>query len=106
MAVHDRHDVGPRLVDFGVNEALAEHPAVALVERPAVETELHDVIGGDHRGAAGARHEEAARIGRRAEAQMTEAVGDHALVGQDAVADHEVLDQFRHRGLPRRLLRG
>jgi hypothetical protein len=106
MAVHDCHDFGPRLVDLGMNEALAEHPAVALVERLAVEPELHHVAGGDHRGTACARHEETPRIGWRAEAQVTKAIGNHALIGQNAIADDEVLGQLRHRGLRlRRLLR-
>ena len=39
---------GPRLVDLGVNIALAEHLAAALVLRLAAEVELDDVLGGDH----------------------------------------------------------
>ncbi len=105
VIVHHRADIGPRLKDAAMDRALAVHDAAALVDRVAVEVEFHDVVARHQFRAARARHEEAVGPLRMPQADMAEAV-DHALVRQDPVGDHQILEmllQRRHRFLPKRV---
>src|SRR5204862_8116032 len=95
MAVNDGHHVRPRFVDFAVDEAFQEHRAAAGIDRIAVEIEFHDVAGGDQRRRQRPRHQEAIWIARMARADMAEGI-DHAEVGEDAAAGHDIPKQ---RGL-------
>ena len=92
MAVHDGVDVGPRLVDFAVDEALDVHEPPGLIDRIGIEVVLHDVGGGDDRRRLRARQEIAVRRMGMADRHMAVAV-EHALVGEDAVRRDEVLDR-------------
>ena len=96
MIVHDRVYVRPSLVDRGVDEALDIRMAPPRVERGARYVELHQVVGGDERGCAGARHDEVRRPFGMAAAHVPERV-DHALAGQDAVGGKQVVDRDGER---------
>jgi hypothetical protein len=92
MGVHDRHDVGPRLEDRRVNEPLKIERALVVAGRLPVESELDDVFGADQLGRDRAGDQKAARILRMPDADMAIGV-DHVLLGENAVGDHEILDQ-------------
>jgi len=91
MAVHHRVDVGARLVDLGMDEALGIDRALVRPDELAVEAELLDVGRDDKAWRARPRHEETLRIVGMAGADMPVAV-DHVLHVEDAVADHQILD--------------
>jgi hypothetical protein len=81
-----------------VNETFEEHRAAARIDRVAVEIERHDVVGGDQRRRERARHQKMIGVVRIARADMAETV-EHAELGEDAAADHDILG---HGGIARR----
>ena len=89
MAVHDRVDVRPHLVDLAMDEALAIGRAAVGIDRIAVEIEGDDVR---HRHVA-RRHrlhlQIAVGIARVAHADMAEGV-EHAVLGEDVVGRHQI----------------
>ena len=88
MRVHNGGDVGPRLEDRRMDEAL-EIGLALIVDRFAFLVELDQVVALDQFRRARARHEEALRIVRVAHADM--AIGiDDVLVRQNTVGHHEV----------------
>src|SRR5262245_10547851 len=91
MAVQDRVHVGPRLIDFGMDEALGIDRAVAMIDRPRVEIEFHDVVLGHASRRQRGRHQIALRIAGMARADVPEPV-DHALAIEDAVGGDEIDD--------------
>jgi len=92
MGVNHRHYVRPRLVDFAVDEAFEKHGSAAGIDRIAVEVELHDVVGRDQRRRERPRHQKMIGVGGMPRADMTKAV-EHAELGEDAAADHDILAQ-------------
>src|SRR4051812_7480059 len=98
MVVHHRLDVGPRLVDLAVDEALAHRLARARVERIALEVVLDHVVLGDQLGRERARHEVAAGVAVGACADVAVGVDD-AVLGEDAVRAGEIFDEA-HPMLP------
>ena len=84
-------DVRPRLEDGGVDEALEIERARLVAHRLAVEAELDDVVALHQVGRERAGEEEVLRIVGMADADMAVGV-DHVLLGEDAVGDHEILD--------------
>ena len=92
--MHHRHDVRPRLVDFGVDEALQEHRSAARIYGVAVEVEFHDVVGRHQRRRQRARHQEMIGIGGMAGADMAKTI-QHAEIGENAASGHDVIDQRR-----------
>jgi len=92
MAVHHRHHLGPRAVNFAVDVALDEALALVAGERLAVGVELHQVARRHQRRCERARHEEA--VGPLVAARADVAVGvEHLVGGEDAAGGDEVLDQ-------------
>src|SRR5258705_10071480 len=91
MAVHDGLNIGPRLVDFAMYEALEETATPIRVDRIAVEAVLDDVPGRYQRRRDRARHQVALGCRRMAHRDVTEAV-DHALGGEDAARGRQVRD--------------
>ena len=94
MAMHHRAGVRPRAVDLAMDVAFEVDRAAASVERIAVEAELHDVFGTNQRRRDTAREQESIARRRMADAHMSESI-DHALVEQDMVRGHEVVDHAR-----------
>src|ERR1700694_4885668 len=86
----DRVDVGPRLIDAAMDDALAVERHARRRYRLGVERELVDVRGLDQLRAARAGEEIAARIAGVAHADMAEAV-EHAFVGDDAIGEGELI---------------
>ena len=92
VGMHHRHDVGPRLEDRGMDEALQIRLAL-VADRLAHLVELDQVVALDQFRRQRARHEEALRIVGMAHADM--AVGiDHVFVGENAIGDDEVAQQI------------
>jgi len=78
------HLVGPRLVDFAVDEALGVERASLVLDRIAVEVEFHDVVCADQFGRARTRQQIAIGIAGMPHADMAPAI-EYALVGENAV---------------------
>ena len=91
MGVNHRHHIRPRLVDFAVDEAFQKQRPAVRIDGVAVEIEFHDVGGGDQRRRQRPRHQKAIWVGRMTRADMAEGV-DHAEVGENAAAGHDILD--------------
>ena len=89
MRVYDRHDIGPRLEDRGVNEPLEIKRAFFLAHWPPVETELDDVIGGDELRSYRAGDQKMVRVVRVTQADMAVGV-DHVLLCEDAIGNHQI----------------
>ena len=92
VRMHDGLDVGPRLEDRGVDEALEVERTRLVAHRLAVEPELDDVVALDQLGRERAREEEVLRLVGMADADMAIGV-DHVLLGQDAVGDDEIVEE-------------
>ena len=92
VAVHDGHDIRPRLVDLAMDEPLQEAAAALGVHRLGVEVEFHDVVGFHQRGGLGARHQEAIRGAGMAHGEVAEGV-EHALISQNAAGAGQL---FQH----------
>ena len=92
VVVAHRHHVGPRLVRGPVDGPLGVHRPPALIDRPVLEIELHEVAALDQLRAPRARQEVAVRPLRVPDAHVPESV-DHVLVREDAVGDHEVVSR-------------
>src|SRR5205807_6994610 len=95
---HHRHHLRPALVDLAVDKALAHRFAPPLVERPAVEVVLHQILELHALGGDRAREEIAVRIARRTQAHVPVGV-DHAVLRQDAVSSDEVVELFHQSAL-------
>src|SRR6202034_1739810 len=65
------------------------HGASALIDRIAIEIELHDVVENDQLRRAGPRHKKPIRALRMPHADMAETV-DHPFPRQDAIGDHQI----------------
>ena len=91
MAVQHRVDVGTRLVDFGMDETLRVDRTVALVDRLAVEIELHDVGLADAARRERGRHQEPVLARGMADADVAEAVDD-ALAVENAIGSDEIVN--------------
>jgi len=70
----------------------------ARIDRVAVEIERHDVVGGDQRRRERTRHQKMVGVAGIARADMAETV-EHAELGEDAAADHDILG---HSSIARR----
>ncbi len=91
MRVHHRHHIGARFEDRGVNKALEIEGGALIAHRLAVEVELDDVLGTDQLRGHRTGDQKMVRVVRMSDADMAVGV-DHLLLGEDAVGDHEVLD--------------
>src|SRR5262245_54956388 len=92
MAVKDCVDVGARLVDLGMDETLGVDRAAALVDRLALEVELHDVGLADTARRERGRHQETVLALGMAGADVAEPV-DHALAVENAIGGYKVVDR-------------
>ena len=93
VIVHHGANVRPVLIDRAMDRAFAVHGAPALIDRLAVEIELHDVVQDDKSRAAGPRHKEPVRTLRMPHADMAEAV-NHSFPRQNTIGDHQVFKLF------------
>ena len=94
VIVQHRHHVGARLVDFAMDHALEEQPGLAQPHRIVVEIAGDDVGRGDQRRRHAARDPIMLRMGVIARADMPVGV-EHAVVGEDAVGRHQIIQQGR-----------
>ncbi len=92
VRIDDRVDVGTRLVDLAMEEALAIGHAATRIDRRAVEIERHDVVGGHLLGRYRFGQQVLRGILRMTGADVPEAV-DHALVGQDVIGIDQIVDR-------------
>ncbi len=92
MRVHDGHDIRPRREDRGVNKAFEIELLAVVAHRLAVEVELDDIRGRDQFRGERARDQKAMRVVGVADADMAVGVDD-VLLREDAVGDHQILDQ-------------
>src|SRR5258706_4607475 len=93
MAVDYRMNIGARLINLAVNEALEKTRAAVRVDCIAVEIVLDDVGGRHQRGRYRARHQIAVRRTGMAQRDVAKTV-DHALRGEYAARRGEVRDEF------------
>jgi len=107
MAVHHRHHVAARLVDFTVDEPFDHAAAVLRIDRIGIEVVFHDVVRGHQDRRERARQQVAVWVARMAHAHMPIGI-EHALLGENAVGGDEVLDERRvdRTGARRRLRLG
>ena len=92
MAVHDGLNIGPRLVDLAVNEALEKTAAAICVDWVAFQIVLEDVAGGHQRRRKRSRHQVMAGRRRMAQRDVTEGI-DNALRREDAARRCEICDE-------------
>src|SRR5580700_95478 len=92
MGMNDRHDIRPRREDRRMNETLKIETAVILAYGLTIEVKLEDVFGTDQLRGQRAGNQEAVGVVRVTDADMTVGVDD-LLPGEDAIGDHEILDQ-------------
>jgi hypothetical protein len=91
--VYDGFHVGPRFVNFSMYEALSNSLMSARVDRIAIKVKLHDFVGRDQpRIRIDSVYEVMVRIHRMPHAQVAETIV-HALVDQNVVCDHEIVNQ-------------
>ena len=96
MGVNDSMDVGPRLVDRGMNEALEVERTLLVAHRLAVEAQLDDVLALHQLGRDRVREEEMLGIVGIADAHV--AVGVHHLLSrEDTVGDDQILNDVTSR---------
>ena len=91
MVMTDRHDVGTRLIDAAVNDALGVKMHLRRFHRIGIERELQNIVGLDQQRRARARQQITPRIARMTRADMAEGV-KHALVGENAVGERQLRD--------------
>src|SRR5262249_55249272 len=91
--MHDGSNVGARLVDRAVDEALGIRRPACRIDRRAVGRELHQVLDVDALGRARARHDVSVRAIGMADADVPERIGD-ALAREDAVRRPEFLERL------------
>src|SRR5262249_59044100 len=89
MVVDDAVDVGTRLVDAAMDEALEIGRPPARIDRIALERELHDVVDLDALGRPRPRQQKALRVVGMARADMPERIHD-ALARQDPVGGYNL----------------
>ena len=94
MTVHDGVDIGTRPVDFAVDEALQVDASSGRVERFAVEIEGDEVFTVHEAGCHVAGEQKVPGRTVVARAHVPEAV-DHALVVENAVGEHEPVEERR-----------
>jgi hypothetical protein len=91
MGVHHRGDIGPRLENRRMDEAL-EIGLTLVIDGFALLVELDQVVALDQFRSQRARHEKPLRIVGMPHADM--AIGiDHVFVGKNAVRDDDVAQQ-------------
>ena len=91
MAVHDRLNIRPRLVNFAVDKTLEKTGAAIRVYRIAVQIVFDDVVGRDQRRRDRARHQiTAGRLGM-AQRNMTKAI-DNPVGCKYAAGGGEIRD--------------
>src|SRR6266480_1241491 len=93
MAVDDRLNIGPRLVDLAVDESLEETGAAPGIAGIALQIVLDDVSGRHQRRGDRARQQIALGRPRVAHRDVSEGVDD-ALGDEDAAGRCQVRDQF------------
>src|SRR5579871_6616441 len=93
----DRADIGPRLVDLAMNEALAVMLLAALGHGIAIERELADIGLGDNTRRDIARHHIFRRILVMPHADMAEAVED-LVIEEDQIGRDQIFDEARRGG--------
>jgi hypothetical protein len=93
VIVHHGANARPMLIDRAMDRAFAVHGAPALINRIAVEIELHDVVRNDKFRAAGPRHNEPVRTLRMPHADMAVAV-NHSFPRQNTIGYHQVFKLF------------
>jgi hypothetical protein len=92
MRVHNGHDIGPSLKDRRVNEPLEVERTVFVPHRLRVEAEFDDIFRGDQFRGDRACNQKMPRIVRVSDTDMPVRV-HHVLFCEDAVGDHEILDE-------------
>ena len=92
VIVHDRYDVGTRLIDRSVDRPLEIHGPPTLVDRVALKIVFHDVVELDELGAARTGQKEAIRPIGTADAHVPKRVR-HAFACEDVVRHHKVAPQ-------------
>ena len=92
--MQNRLDVGPRLLDRGMDETLVRKWSSLAFDWRAVERKGEDVGGNDGARALRARKQEPRCVGRIAKADVPEGV-DNAEIGQNPIRDHQVFDRTR-----------
>src|SRR5262249_32070784 len=91
VRVHDRLDVGSRLVDGGVNEPFEIERTTLLPHRLPIEAQLDDVVALDKLGCERAGDEKMPWVVGAAHADMAVSI-HHVLVREDAVGHDELLN--------------
>src|SRR5271156_996734 len=94
VAMHHRTGVRPRAVDFAMDESFEVDRAPASIQRISVEPELHDIGGRGQRRSDTTCEQEPITNSRMANAHVPKPV-DHALVKQDMVRRHQLVDYAR-----------
>ncbi len=94
MAVHHRHHVGACGVNLAMDEAFEIGGGRIVGNRPAVQMNRHQIVGGDKGGRHAARNDEARRIARLAGADMAETI-DHAEVIENPIGIDQIFNQCR-----------
>ena len=92
MAVHDGHHIGARGVNLAMDEAFEIGRRRIVGNRPAVQMDRHQIIGGDKGRRHAARNDEARRIARLACTDMAKTV-DHAEVIENPIGIDQIFDQ-------------
>ncbi len=87
---HSSH-VGPRLVDFGVDESFGILCAALQVHGIAVEIVLDEVICCDERGRQRTRHEKSIRIPIMPSAHVPVCVHD-AFLSKNPIRGHQIFN--------------
>ena len=96
VRVHDRVDVGPRLVNLAVNKAFQILIGTLSGDWLAVEVVFDEACRGDHARRNPARQKVMIRIGGAAHADVSGGVEEtNQIGGQRAVSDHEVVNGWR-----------
>jgi len=93
MAVDDRLDIGPNLVNLAVDETLQIRGATARIDRLIVQVVFDDVLRGHQGRRSRAGNEVMLGVPGRPDTDMAESV-NHALVGQDAIGENQIGDAF------------
>jgi hypothetical protein len=93
VIVYHGTNVRPVLIDRAMDGAFTIHGTSTLIDRIAIEIELHDVVQDDKFGAAGPRHKKSVRTLWMAHADMSETV-NHPFSRQDAIGNHQVFKLF------------
>src|SRR5262245_529948 len=91
MAMHDRLNVGPRLVNFAMDKTFEKTGPATCVDRITVQVVFHDVVGRDQRRRDRARHQITAGDLGMAQRNVTKGV-DHAVRRKYAAGRGDIRD--------------